>query len=85
MRSQEMHPDEMHTERPSAFGSPLRYAATLVISLIAAAPAFGSVLNGRLSLPEALARFLVAFAALWALGALFTVVSRVPGSAGTDR
>jgi hypothetical protein len=81
----EMPTQEMHTDRRSVFGSPLRYAATSVISLVAAAPAFGSVLNGRLSLPEALARFLVAFAALWALGALFTVVIRVPGSARTDR
>jgi hypothetical protein len=85
MQTQEMHAKEMRRARPPVFGSPVRYAATLVISLIASAPAFGSVMNGRLSLPEALLRFLIAFATLWALGALFTLVSRVPGSAGTDR
>jgi|EndMetStandDraft_8_1072994.scaffolds.fasta_scaffold67576_2 hypothetical protein len=85
MQTRQTHPDEMHTARPPVIGSPVRYAATLVISLIASAPAFGSVMNGRLSLPEALLRFLIAFAVLWALGALLTLVSRVPGSAGTDR
>jgi hypothetical protein len=76
---------EVHASRPSLAGSPVRYAVTLVTALPASAPAFGSVMNDRLSLPEALVRFLLAFAALWAIGALFSFVARVPGSAGADR
>jgi preprotein translocase subunit SecG len=38
---------------------------TLFGALVASAPAFSSALRGRLSLPEALGRFLLIFAALW--------------------
>jgi hypothetical protein len=66
-------------------GSPLRYAVTLVVALAASAPAFRGALDDRVSLPSALARFLLAFVACWVIGALFTFITRVPGSAGADR
>jgi hypothetical protein len=72
-------------ERRSVLGSPARYAVTLVLALLATAPAFEGALDDRLSLATALVRFLIAFTVLWALGALFGLVVRVPGSAGADR
>jgi hypothetical protein len=76
---------EPSDDRPSVLGTPTRFAATLIMALVASAPAFTSALNDRLSLPGALVRFLLAFAALWAIGALFSFVTRVPSSAGADR
>jgi hypothetical protein len=76
---------EAPDERRSVLGSPTRYAATLVLALIATAPAFTNALDDRLSLVAALVRFLIAFGVLWALGAVFSLVVRVPGSAGADR
>jgi hypothetical protein len=76
---------EPEHDRPSVGGSPTRYGATLIMALLASAPAFASTLNDRLSLPGALARFLLAFAVFWVIGALFSFVTRVPGSAGADR
>jgi preprotein translocase subunit SecG len=38
---------------------------TLFGALVASAPAFSSALHGRVSLAEALGRFLLIFAALW--------------------
>jgi hypothetical protein len=78
----ETEPDH---HRSSVSGSPTRYAATLIMALLASAPAFSSALNDRLSLPGALVRFLLAFAIFWVMGALFSFVTRVPGSAGADR
>jgi UDP-N-acetylmuramyl pentapeptide phosphotransferase/UDP-N-acetylglucosamine-1-phosphate transferase len=65
--------------------APMRFGVTLIVALLASAPAFGGVIDDRLSLPAALSRFLLAFTALWAVGALLTLIVRVPGSPGTDR
>ena len=80
-------------------GSPARFAATLVLALVATTPGFRAVLSDGGSLPAALGRFLVAFAALWVLGSVVAAVLRrepgdvaalemaevVPGAAGVDR
>jgi hypothetical protein len=76
---------EQPAERRSVLGTPTRFAATLVLALVATAPAFTNALDDRLSLVGALTRFLIAFGVLWALGAVFSLVARVPGSAGADR
>jgi hypothetical protein len=72
-------------DRPPALGSPVRYAVTLLLALVASGPAFLGAIDDRMSLPSALGRFLVAFVACWVIGALFTFITRVPGSAGADR
>jgi nitrate/nitrite transporter NarK len=87
-----MNEPEVGASSPLA-GSPARFAATLVMALVAVAPAFGGVLSDRVSLPEALLRFVVACAAIWLVGSLTTYFVRrgarpsemVPGSAGADR
>ena len=64
-----------HRPRPSVLsGSPMRFAATLVIALIATKPAFEDVLADGAPLPGALFRFLVAFAVLWVIGGIAALV-----------
>jgi hypothetical protein len=80
-------------------GSPARFAATLVLALVATTPGFRAVLSDGRSLPAALGQFLAAFGALWVLGSVVAAVLRrepgeaaaleiaemVPGAAGVDR
>jgi hypothetical protein len=77
----ETHPPD-HREDAAP---PFRYAVTVLVALAVSTPAFLGALDDRLSLASALVRFLLALLACWAIGALFTFVTRVPGSAGADR
>jgi hypothetical protein len=103
MQTVEVHepPQDDRRPRPEAVAtSPLRFGAALLVALTATAPAFNGVMNDRLSLPDALVRFLLAFAVLWGLLTILTLAlrrttpathpipdipDRGPGAAGTDR
>ena len=103
MHAPEIHKpvhDDLHHPAEAAATSPLRFGAALLVALTATAPAFNGVMNDRLSLPDALARFLLAFAVLWGLLTILTIAlrrsapatepipdttNRGPGAAGTDR
>lgn len=62
-------------------GSPARFAATLIAALIGTSPAFRAAIDGDMSLPEALGRFLVAFVVFWIVGAVVSFAFRRFGTA----
>ena len=63
-----MSRDDIDEPRHPLAGSPTRFAATLIAALVGTSPAFGAAIDGEMTLPEALVRFLVAFGVFWILG-----------------
>ncbi|HEX7095265.1 MAG TPA: hypothetical protein VF183_05245 [Acidimicrobiales bacterium] len=74
-----------HTDDQSPFvGTPLRFAATLVVALLATSPAFAKAIEGESSLPAALVRFLLASAALWIVFSVAAALLRTRDAATTE-
>jgi hypothetical protein len=68
--------DDIDEQRHPLAGSPARFAATLIAALVGTSPAFASAIDGEMTLPEALLRFLVAFVVFWVVGAVVSFAFR---------
>ena len=68
--------DDMDEHHHPLAGSPARFAATLIAALIGTSPAFRAAIEGDMTLPEAVGRFLVAFAVFWVVGSVVSYAFR---------